>query len=160
YPHNAIYVRASADRLRFPDRSLWRSNLDGSGYLGLYHGIVLALRAFHQDVSRPAPAYYKSILGGTSNLRGFRAGAAVGDTMAGASAEVRIPLTSPLRVARFGTHVFIDTATAFDKGQRFSGQPLKKGIGAGIWFTAALFQMNLAIAHGLKASTRVHFSAG
>jgi outer membrane protein assembly factor BamA len=159
-PYNAVYVRAAIDRLQFSDRALWGSALEGDGYIGVYRGTVLGLRAFWQDVSRPAPAYYKSVLGGTANLRGFRAGTAVGDTMAGASAELRIPMTSPLRIARFGTSVFIDTATIFDKGKRLSDQPFRKGVGAGIWFTAPLFQMNIAVAHGLGATTRVHFGAG
>ena len=35
-----------------------------------------------------------------------------------------------------------------------------KGVGAGVWLIAALFQLNLSVAHGLGAGTRVHFGAG
>lgn len=111
-------------------------------------------------MSRPAPPYFKPILGGASNLRGFRAGTAIGDTLVAGSAELRIPLTSPLRMAKFGTSVFIDVGTTYDKGQRFRDQKLKRGVGGGVWATAALFRISLMVARGIGADTRVHFGAG
>ena len=74
-PHNAIYARAAIDRIRFSDSPAVRTELDATGYIGIYRGTVLAVRAGREDMSEPAPAYFKSILGGSSNLRGFRAGA-------------------------------------------------------------------------------------
>ena len=121
---------------------------------------MLAVRAVREDMSEPAPAYFKSILGGSSNLRGFRAGHSIGDTLMAGSAELRIPLTSPLRLARFGTSVFMDAGTVYNKGQRFRDQKLKRGIGAGIWATAPLFRVSLMVAHGMGATNRVHFGAG
>ena len=159
-PHNAIYARAVIDRIRFPSRSAVRTELDATGYIGIYRGTVLAVRAGREDMSEPAPAYFKSMLGGSSNLRGFRAGQSIGDTLMAGSAELRIPLTSPLRLARFGTSVFMDVGTVYNKGQRFRDQKLKRGIGAGIWATAPLFRVSLMVAHGMGATNRVHFSAG
>jgi hemolysin activation/secretion protein len=137
-----------------------RTELDATGYIGIYRGTVLAVRAVHEDMSEPAPPYFKSILGGSRNLRGFRAGASIGDTLMSGSAELRIPLTSPLHMGRFGTSVFMDAGTVYNKGQRFRDQKLKRGIGAGIWATAPLFHVSLMVARGLGSGTRVHFGAG
>jgi outer membrane protein assembly factor BamA len=159
-PSNAVYARASVDRLRFAGRPTIRTELEADGYLAVYRGNVLALRILREDMNRSAPPFYKSVLGGAATLRGFRAGTAVGDTMVAASAEVRIPLTSPLHIAKFGASVFIDAGTAYDKGQRFSDQHLRRGVGGGVWATAALFRISLMVAHGVGAGTRVHFGAG
>jgi outer membrane protein assembly factor BamA len=159
-PRNAVYARAALDRLRFTSSTLIQTKLEAHGYLGLYLGSVLVLRALREDMSQAAPPYFKSILGGADNLRGFRAGTAVGDTLAAGSAELRIPLSSPLTVAKIGTSVFIDVGTAYDKGQRFRDQHLKRGVGAGVWVTAALFRISLMVAHGIGADTRLHLGAG
>jgi outer membrane protein assembly factor BamA len=159
-PHNAVYARAAVNQLRFSGYSALVTELEGNGYVGIYRGTVLALRAHREGASRPVPLYYKSMLGGSSSLRGFHAGDSIGDTLVAGSAELRVPLTSPLRVARFGTSVFMDAGTTYDEGQRFSGQRLKKGVGAGIWAAAPLFHISLVVAHGIGAETRVHFGAG
>jgi outer membrane protein assembly factor BamA len=159
-PSNAIYAHASAERLQFSDRSIVRTDVEADGYLRVYRGSVVALRVLRQDMSRAAPPFFKSVLGGADSLRGFRAGTAIGDTMLATSAELRIPLTSPLNIARFGPSVFIDTGAAYDKGQRLSDQHFRKGVGAGVWATAALFHISVAVAHGVGAGTRVHVSAG
>jgi outer membrane protein assembly factor BamA len=160
-PHNAIFVRSAIERLRFsPTNNAVRTEVDANGYIGLYRGTVLALRAVREDFSRPAPAFYKSILGGSRNLRGFRAGRAVGDTLVAGSVELRIPTTSPLRIARFGYSVFMDAGTTYDKGQRFRDQNLERGVGGGIWMTAPLFRFSVAVARGIGSGMRAHIGAG
>jgi outer membrane protein assembly factor BamA len=160
-PYNAIFMRAAAERLRFTsDDSAVRTEIDAIGYVGMWRGMVLAVRAVREDFSRTAPFFYKSILGGSRNLRGFRAGTAVGDTLMAGSVELRIPTTSPLRMARFGYNVFIDAGTTYDSGQRFADQKLEKGVGAGIWATAPLFRISLAVARGIGSGSRVHIAAG
>ena len=160
-PYNAIFVRAAAERLRFSSSdTAVRTEIDANGYVGMYRGMVLALRAVRENFNRPAPFFYKSILGGSRNLRGFRAGTAVGDTLVAGSLEIRIPTTSPLRMARFGYNVFIDAGTTYDNGQRFADQKLEKGVGAGIWATAPLFRISLAVARGIGSGSRVHIAAG
>ncbi len=159
-PHNAIYVRGALERLKFSNDTAVRTELDANAYIGLYRGTLVAIRGLRLDISRPAPALFKSILGGSRNLRGFRAGHSIGDTLVAGSAELRIPFTSPLRLARFGTNIFVDVGTAYDKGQRFSDQAVRKGIGAGLWATAPLFQVSLMVAHGIGSDTRLHFGAG
>ena len=160
FPSNAIYARAAIDRIAFAHKPIVRTELETDGYVGIYRGSVLALRAVREDMSRTAPPFFQSVLGGADTLRGFRAGTAVGDTMVATSAELRIPLTSPLHIAKFGTSVFIDAGTTYDKGQRLADQRLRKGVGGGVWATAALFRISLMVAHGIGAGNRVHFGAG
>lgn len=160
-PHNAVFIRSAVERLHVSAaRSAIRTEIDANGYVGLYRGMVVAIRAVKEDFSRPAPDFYKSILGGARNLRGFRAGHAVGDTLVAGSVELRIPTTSPLRMARFGYSIFMDAGTTYDTGERFTDQKLEKGIGAGVWATAPLFRIGLAVARGLGSGTRVHVAAG
>ena len=160
-PHNAVFVRSAVERLHFPSSTgAVRTEIDANGYLGIYRGTVLALRAVREDFSRPAPPFYKSLLGGSRNLRGFRAGRAVGDALVAGSVELRIPTTSPLRMTRFGYSVFMDAATTYDKGQRFRQQKLEKGVGAGIWMTAPLFRFSAAVARGIGSGIRTHIGAG
>jgi outer membrane protein assembly factor BamA len=160
-PFNAVYVRSSVERLNFPGSgSAIRTEVDANSYLGLYRGSVLALRGVREDFSRAAPAFYKSILGGSRNLRGFRAGRAVGDTLVAGSVELRVPTTSPLRMAGFGYNVFMDVATTYDKGQRLRDQRLERGVGAGVWMIAPLFRLSVAVARGIGSGTRAHIGAG
>ena len=159
-PLNAVYARVAVERLAFSTRQATRVEIDANGYVGLYRGMVLALRAQREDMSGPAPNFYKSILGGSRNLRGFRAGYAVGDTLTAGSAEVRIPLSSALRVARVGTSVFFDAGAVYDKGERLADQKMERGVGGGVWLTAPLFRISLMVARGLGSGTRVHFGAG
>jgi hemolysin activation/secretion protein len=97
------------------------------------------------------------MLGGMANLRGFRAGSAIGDTLVSGTAEIRAPLTSPVSIGKFGVSAFVDVGTIYDKGQRLSDQTFSKGIGGGIWFALTAFRLNLVVAHGIGAGTRVHF---
>ena len=73
------------------------------------------------------PRICKPLLGGMSNLRGFRAGTAVGDTLVAGSLEIRAPLTSPLRVGKFGVNAFVDVGTVYDKGAHLGDQTLRPG---------------------------------
>jgi outer membrane protein assembly factor BamA len=160
-PHNAIFVRSAIERLDFSSsNTAMRTEIDANGYVGVYRGTIVALRAVREDFSRPAPAFYKSPLGGSRNLRGFRAGRAVGDTLVAGSIELRIPATSPLRMARFGYSIFMDAGTTYDNGQRFRDQKLERGVGAGIWLTAPLFRFSAAVARGIGSGMRTHIGAG
>ena len=159
-PHNAVFIHSAVERLYFGSTTAVRTEIDANGYVGLYRGMVLAVRAVREDFSRPAPDFYKSILGGSRNLRGFRAGHGVGDTLGAGSVELRIPTTSPLRMARFGYSIFMDAGTTYDKGQHFADRKLEKGVGAGVWATAPLFRIGAAVARGLGSGTRVHVAAG
>jgi outer membrane protein assembly factor BamA len=166
-PRNAVYVKAGWEHLRFGDNAtrsdrqlrVNRTELDARGYLGLFRQNTLAVRAQRFDSDRPLPPYLQPLLGGMANLRGFSAGSAAGDTLVATSAELIVPLTSPLNVGKIGVSGFADYGTVYPKGARFADQPMKRGYGGSVWFTAAFFKLNIAVAHGRGSTTRVHVGA-
>jgi len=151
------YARAAVEHLSFDTATaVNRTDLDVRGYVGLPGQSILVLRGQRQGADTPLPPYLKALLGGMSNLRGFRAGSAVGDTLVAGSLEIRTPLTSPLKFAKFGANAFVDLATVYDTGAHLGDQAFEQGVGAGVWFSAAFFRMSLVVAHGIGAGTRVH----
>ncbi|HEY7169905.1 MAG TPA: BamA/TamA family outer membrane protein [Vicinamibacterales bacterium] len=171
---DAVYARASLERLWFrnalpqPDRNpaapsgfdaANRTEFDARWYAGLPAQMVAVVRGLREDSNRPLPAYLMPILGGTANLRGFPADTAVGDTLVGTSVELRVPLSSPLSIGKFGVNTFFDAATVYPKGERLADQDFRRGFGAGVWFSAAVVRLNLSVAHGVGASTRIHLAA-
>lgn len=156
-PRNAVYGRATWDRLRFdhtPDAS--RSELEARGYLGAIGQSVVVLRGLRQDSSEALPPPMRPLLGGAANLRGLRAGSALGDTLVAMSAEWRVPLTSPLSIGKIGVSAFVDMATVYDKGSHLRDHDFDRGAGVGVWLSAALLHANISIAHGVGGSTRAH----
>lgn len=161
YPRNAVLATASWERVGFEDRDvLHRTRLDGRGYLGLIKQTVLAVRVMRDGANGPQPAYLKPLLGGWSNLRGFEAGAFIGDIVVAGSAELFVPLTSPLSVGRLGISAFVDTGVAYDYGQRLKDQTRQTGVGGSVWFSATVFRMSLSVAHAQGGRTRVNFGGG
>jgi outer membrane protein assembly factor BamA len=156
---NAVYAKASWEHLSFANDGANRTELDARGYLGLIRQNILTVRILRQDSDKSLPPYLQPLLGGMDNLRGFRAGSAVADTLVAMSAEVIVPLTSPLQVGKVGVSVFVDRGTVYNKGERFSDQTLKEGYGGSVWLAAAFLRFNVAIAHGVGATTRVHVGA-
>jgi outer membrane protein assembly factor BamA len=155
---NAVYGRASIERLAFGNAgSATRTELDGRGYIGLYRQSILVLRALRQDSDVPLPSYLRPLLGGMSNLRGFEAGSAIGDTLVSGTAEIRVPLTSPLRIGKAGVSAFVDIGTIYNKGEQLAGRHFSQGFGGGVWFAATIIHLNLDVAHGIGVGTRVHF---
>ncbi len=160
-PRNAVLGRAAWERLDISGRGVvHRVRLDGEAHVGTFAGSVLALKAFREDVDRPVPAYLRSLLGGWSSLRGFRAGAFTGDTVVAGSAEWLVPLTSPLRVGQFGLSAFVDAGTAYDKGGRLRDQTWHIGYGGSAWLTFTAFRMSVAVAHGRGSGARAHIGGG
>jgi outer membrane protein assembly factor BamA len=156
-PRNAVYARAAIAQLGFASvGAITRTQVDARAYVGLLGQTVLAVRATREAADGSLPAYEKLLLGGMANLRGFRAGTAAGDTLAAASAELLVPLTSPLHVGRIGVSAFLDAGTVYDHVERFADQPVKRGAGGSIWFSAAFLRLSVAVAHGIGSSTRVH----
>ena len=102
------------------------------------------------------PDYLKPLFGGPSSVRGFKTGAAAGDSLVAGSLELRVPLTSPLSFGKIGVSAFVDAGTVYNDGQRLADQPWRRGVGGSVWFTAAFVRFNVAVAHGIGASTRVH----
>ena len=157
---NAVFLRialAHVDTRHGP--AFNTSDIDASGYLGLIGQTVLVARVFRDDASRSRPPYLRPMLGGPDNLRGFRAGSAIGDSLAGGSLEVRAPVTSPLNVAKLGVSLFVDAATVYDEGQRFADQRFERGVGGGIWLSATVVRLTLSVARGIGHGTRFNASS-
>ena len=160
-PRNAVYGLVSWERVAgAANEPIDRLRLDGRGYLGLIGQSVLVVRALREDAGSPQPLYLRSLLGGWSNLRGFEAGAFTGDTLVSGSIELRVPLNSPLRVARIGVNAFADYGTAYEKGMRLSDQTFRRGYGGGGWITITALRFGLGVAHGVGAGTRFTFAGG
>jgi hypothetical protein len=173
---NAVYGRASIEHLQFADRAaaapiepdryggysggVNRTELDGRGYLGFIGQTVLAGRVLRLDSDRPLPEYMQPQIGGLGTLRGFPGGYAVGDTLVTMSGELVVPLTSPLKFAKFGVTAFVDRGTVYAKGERFVDQDLLEGYGGGVWLAAAFFRLNIAVAHGVGAPNAVRVHVG
>ena len=155
---NAVYAKAAWDHVNIDSGAAAnRTTLDARGYVGLIGQTILVARVLREGSNEPLPAYLKPLLGGMDTLRGFPAGYKAGDTLVSASAELRVPLTSPLSVGKLGVRAFVDTGTAYQNGERFRDQPIDRGFGGGVWFSAAVLRLNLDVAHGVGGSTRVHF---
>jgi hypothetical protein len=154
---NAVYVRAGWDRLAFrTDRTAHRRQVDARGHVGAVGQSILVVRALWDSSDRQLPPYLKPLLGGQANLRGFRAGTSVGDNLVAGSLELRVPLSSPLRIGRVGVNGFVDAGTVYDTGNRLGDRAFSRGFGGGVWFSAAFLRVNAAVAHGVGASTRLH----
>ena len=90
---------------------------DVRGYLGLVRQVVFVARVQQAWSAHPLPLFEQPLLGGAASLRGFPLGYRMGDRLAAASAEVRMPITSPLRIARTGMAVFTDAGTVLLRGR-------------------------------------------
>ena len=130
--------------------------LEAHGYLGLFGQTILVASARKDGADGPLPDNLRPLFGGPSSVRGFRTGTASGDSLVAGSLELRVPLTSPLSFAKIGVSAFMDAGTVYDSGQRFVDQPLERGVGGSVWIAAAFLRFNVAVAHGVGASTRVH----
>jgi hypothetical protein len=74
------------------------------------------------------------------------------------SAEIILPLNSPLKFGRFGVTAFTDRGAIYDKGERYGDQTPLVGYGGSVWAAAAFFRINVAVAHGRGSGTRAHVS--
>lgn len=162
YPRNAVWLSASADRLRFDaGHSLYRTRLDARGYLGLIGQTVLVVRAAREGANAAQPRYLQPLLGGWSSLRGFEAGQFHGDIIVTGSAELLVPISSPMSVGKLGLSAFIDSGVAYDYGLRFSDQPKHTGIGGSLWFNATIFRLSFSVAKPRRGGdTRFNFGGG
>ncbi len=160
FPRNAVHATLGVDRIHFAGGSAARASADFHGYAGIGGSAVLALRAAAARAGAPLPPPEEMLLGGSTTLRGYRAGHRAGDGLALLSAEVRMPLTSPLNVGRFGVKAFVDAGTTWDAGARLADQRFDRGIGAGVYFGAAVVTANVDVAWPETGKPRVHVAVG
>ena len=160
FPRNAVHATFGWQRLNFEAGRANRRTADVRGYLGLFGQTVLAVRGLTVTADAPLPRYEHSLLGGSSNLRGFDAGFKANDNMAAVSAELRIPVTSPLSVGRFGIKAFVDAGTAYPFGEKFKDQLLDRGFGGGVYLHLTVLSVALDVAKARGGGTRFHFGVG
>jgi outer membrane protein assembly factor BamA len=156
-PRNATFVSLGVERLGFDQaalgdpaagtgsRSATRVALDARGYLGLVRQTVLAVRAQSVTASRALPPFEQQLLGGMASLRGYDVGSQAGDNLAAMSAELLMPITSPLSLARLGLKVFADTGTAYAAGASLGEQRFRWGYGAGAFINATVFTLGVDV---------------
>ena len=160
FPRNAIHTRIGWEAVSFETGSAGRWTTDARGYVGIGPRIVVALRGQLERSDGPLPEAEQSLLGGWDSLRGYRTGHRAGDSMAAVSAEVRVPLNSPLRVSKLGVKAFIDAGTVWNSGTSLGDQPFERGIGGGVFLGAAVMKLDLDIAWPEDGKPRVHFAMG
>ena len=162
FPRDDVRLRAAVERLAVAGRpgAVVRPRIDAQVFKGVGGQAVLAARFLFEGASRALPLYEKSLLGGGGNLRGWRVGARVGDRLAAASVELRLPLGSPISMGNAGVRIFYDTAAAYDAGGSLSDQQFLKGAGAGVFLTMPFGSLHLDAGHDFRGSVRIHAGAG
>lgn len=161
FPRNAVYLRTAWEGLNLRGGpTINRHVADLRGYVGLIGQSVLSVRMLSSRVDRPLPPYEQALLGGASTVRGFRPGAFAGDNLFASSAELRVPLSSPLGISRMGVSLFVDSGTVYDDGQRLRDGTFRKGVGAGLFLLAPIFQLNVDVAYGIDHKVRLHVMTG
>lgn len=160
-PREAVYGSVRWERLAF-ERSPHANRIrtDVRGYLGLIGQSIVAVRGLHVMSDAPLPAFERALLGGASTLRGSKFGFASGDNLAVGSVELRVPVSSPLSLGRLGVNVFADVGAAYDRGTALRDADYQWGYGAGAFFSATIFKINLDVATDGKGHTRAHLSSG
>jgi hemolysin activation/secretion protein len=76
------------------------------------------------------------------------------------SAEIRVPVNSPLSFGRFGVKGFVDAGTVWASAQRLSDQPWDRGIGGGVYFGATALMLDVDVAWPESGSPRAHVTFG
>jgi outer membrane protein assembly factor BamA len=162
FPRNAIYASLGRELLKWNDgsNSAGRWNSDLRGYVGVGRGVVVGLRTQFMTTDQALPPSEQPLLGGTDTLRGYHAGTAAGDNLATVSTELRIPLTTPLSVGRFGVKGFVDWGTTWAHDARFKDADWRRGIGGGVFFGGGPVLFDLAAAWAEDGKARVNFGLG
>jgi outer membrane protein assembly factor BamA len=163
FPRNAIFATFGIDRLTFQnnDFDANQRKADIHGYVGLFKQVVLALRGLSITSDHELPAYEHVLLGGAANLRGYDAGYKAGDNLAAVSAELRIPVTSPLSIGRFGVKAFVDAGTTYAVGAKLKDQHLyDRGVGGGVYLHLTVINVSLDVARSRQGDMQYHFGLG
>ena len=128
--------------------------------MGLVGSPVLALRAQVARADAPLPPAEQPLLGGSSTVRGYRAGNRAGDSLAarvGRTARAA-QLAAQLRaVRREGLRRCRHRVVG---GTRLSDQPWDRGIGGGVYLGAAVFMLDVDVAWPETGQPRAHVSLG
>jgi outer membrane protein assembly factor BamA len=162
FPRNAVHATMGWDTLGFDDRAgrVGRWDADVRGYVGAGGARVVALRVHVSHAGEPLPRFEQALLGGAASVRGYRAGHRAGDRLAHATAELRWPLTSPLRAGRFGVKGFADLGAAWAAGERLQDQRFDRGLGVGVYAGVATLMASVDVAWARTGRARGHVGLG
>ena len=161
FPRDAVFAEAGFEWLDTSrqDTVIGRSRYEVRGYKGLIGQTVLAVRGRYQGADGSVPPYELALLGGAGSLRGWAVGELAGDQLAAASAELRLPFSSPLSIGTTGANLFFDVGTVFEAGHSVRSAQFRRGAGIGLFFYTPLIQFQLEVAHNLVDTVRVHVGA-
>ncbi len=160
YPVNAVFAGLSWDRLHIADSAIDRYRYTLRGYRRLVWHVVGAARVEFDTASAPLPAHEQWLLGGTF-VRGIPAGTTVGDKLLAWTAELRVPISSPLNIGRLGFNAFYDDGAVSAFGIPVRDGNRERGAGGGVFAMLPFINLNLEVAHSLDGrGTRVHFATG
>jgi outer membrane protein assembly factor BamA len=160
FPRDAVHATVGWERLGFDEGAAGRLHGDIRGYLGVGGARVLALRTQFSHASDALPPFEQPLLGGGDSLRGYRTGDKAGDSLLASSVELRVPLLSPLNLARVGVKGFVDVGTVWSSASRLRDQPFDRGIGAGVYAGVAAFMLNADVAWAESGRARAHVGMG
>jgi outer membrane protein assembly factor BamA len=93
-------------------------------------------------------------------LRGYEAGRFIGDNIALAAIELRLPLTSTLALPRAGIHFFFDSGTVYDQGQKLRDAMFYQGVGIGGFFRILFIGVRADVGYDLEGNIRFHIGSG
>ena len=167
-PGDALYLGGGWERLSFSEEptlsvtgnEINRYKVDLRAFKRLVGQALLAGQFYYRVADAPLPAYEKPFLGGGGTLRGYSTGKFVGDNIALASLELRLPLTPVMAYYRYGIHFFVDGGAVFDDGQKLGDAERHYGVGVGSFLFAAIFGLKMDIAYDLEGDVRLHFGTG
>ncbi len=161
FPRNAVHATVGVARLAMSRlKPAPTYNTDLRGYVGLFGPAVLALRGQARHAGAALPISEWALAGGSESVRGYRAGHRAGDSMAAVSAEVRVPVTSPLSNARLGVRGFVDAGAAWNAGEPARKQQYDQGAGGGVYFGFAAVAASVDVAWPERGSPRLHVQLG
>jgi hypothetical protein len=160
FPRNAVHALVGWEHLSFDGGSAGRLLGDLRGYAAVHGPTVLALRAQFAHARDALPRSEQPLLGGSGSLRGYRIGHRAGDSMAAVSAELRVPLTSPLTLVRIGAKAFVDAGTTWSSSERLADRAFDRGIGGGVYAGVAAAVLNVDVAWAESGKARGHVGFG
>jgi len=169
YPVDAVYTGVAWTRLHSIGATSFsasggavdKTTYDLRGFKRLFGQNVLALHLQYDTASAPLPQYEQPLIEGYY-VRSAPTGTFAGDKRLLWSAEVRVPVSSPLDVTgRLGLNVFYDAGTVAPFARSALTQKPISGACAGVWMIFTVIQLNFNVAHSFNGTgTRFNFGTG
>ena len=161
FPRNAVHAKFGWERLQFDAGQANRNTVDAARLSRPVrrHGAGAARAVDHVGSAaaglraQPAGRRRRACAASTPAIK-------ADDNIAAASAELRIPLTSPLSIGRFGVKIFADYGAAYPNGQKLADQTFDLGIGGGAYLHLTLISLGLDVAKGRGGDWHFQFGMG